>query len=146
MDINTFDGSKFVSVVALSTNNDATAGGTGDATEVTCAEIDLDGYTGGFLAIQYVTSLTADKTLAFETQYAGADTTGGSLTTDAVVESSTVVKTGAATAAQGVKIVDLGDIRQYKRFSKFKVTPELSHSGTDTATWSVAFVGFKRNS
>jgi hypothetical protein len=111
-----------------------TAAGSGDATEVTGNVIDLLGYTSLEYVHQYTTTLTADKTLALLTKYQTSPD-NSTWATAVTLQASTVVKTGAATAADGVHTLTLvtGNL---PRYIKFLVTPDLSHSGTDTATVS----------
>lgn len=137
---------EFMGAEVITIDNDATAAGTGDATEVTGAEIDMEQYESGYIEIGYVTTLTADKTLSFETQQADCDTSGGSYTADAAVQAATVVATGAQTGLEGIHKIDLPSetLKALKRYVKFKITPDLSHTGTDTCTWSATFHGIKR--
>lgn len=131
-------------VKVITIDNDALAAGTGDATEVTPSDdIDMDPYVSGYVEIAYVTTLTADKTLAFELQKEDSDTDGGSKSADAVVVASTVVATGAKIGYEGIYKIDITEemLKGYKRFVNFLVTPDLSHSGTDTVTWSATWHG-----
>lgn len=147
MDINSKDLAAYVDAKLLSANNDAVAAGSGDATEVTCAEIDMDPYDSGYIEIHYVTTLTADKTLSFGVQKEDSDAAGATKSADVDVLAATVVRTGACTAGTGILQVPIdGDVlKTYKRFVAFLITPDLSADGTDTCTWSATFHGVKRS-
>lgn len=115
----------------------ATAAGTGDNTAVESATIDRAGYTNTYdtavLNLSWLTTLTADKTLSFTVTYTHSD--DNSTYSDAVtLYAKTAVKTGAVTAGTGLTTIDF-DMSGLKRYVKISVTPDLSHSGTDTATW-----------
>lgn len=138
----------FLESKVITIDNDATAGGTGDATEVTPGDdIDMAPYVSGMVHIHYVTSLTADKTLSFALQKEDSDTDGGSKSADVDVLTATVVKTGAASAVEGTYDIPISaeQLKGWKRYVNFLVTPDLSHSGTDTVTWSATWIGLKRN-
>lgn len=141
------DVGEYVEVKNISCDNDALAGGTGDATEVTGDDIDMDGYVSGKVAIHFVTSLTADKTLSFELQKEDSAAEDGSKSADVVVQASAVAVTGAQTGYEGVVEIDIpyDTLKGWKRWVAFLITPELSHTSTDTVTWSATFIGIKRN-
>ena len=121
----------------------ATAGGTGDATEVDGATVNRMTYgmpESAVLAIQYITSLTADKTLAFTITL--QDSADGSSWTDVTVSdfaSAITVKTGALTDSEDFHVshLNLKGLRQYVRA---QVKPDLSHTSTDTAVGNFCFV------
>lgn len=138
----------FLESKVITIDNDATAAGSGDATEVTPGDdIDMDPYLSGVVHIHYVTTLTADKTLSFALQKEDSDTDGGTKTADADVVTATVVKTGAATGYEGTYDIPISAemLKSYKRYVNFLITPDLSASGTDTVTWSATWIGLKRN-
>lgn len=114
----------------------AIAAGTGDNTAVESSAIDRAGairYDSAVLNLSYLTTLTADKTLSFTVTYTESDdnSTYGSAVT---LYAKTVVKTGAVTAGPGIVSIPM-DLTGLKRYVKLSVTPDLSHTGTDTATW-----------
>lgn len=114
----------------------ATAAGTGDNTAVESAAIDRAGavsYDSAVLNLSWLTTLTADKTLSFTVTYTESDddSSYGSAVT---LYAKAVVKTGAVTAGTGLTTIPF-DLIGTKRYLKISVTPDLSHSGTDTATW-----------
>lgn len=121
----------------------ATAGGTGDATEVDGATFNRLTYgmpQSALLVVQWITSLTADKTLAFTVTL--QDSADGSSWTDVSVTdlaSAITVKTGAATNSEDFWTckLKLSGLRQYIRA---QVKPDLSHTSTDTAIGNFHFV------
>ena len=148
MDVNFKDLENYVEVKIITADNDATAASTGDATEVTPGDdIDMDPYTSGLVVINYITTLTAAKTLSFGLQKEDSATDGGSKSADVEVLASTVVATGALTASHGVYVIPIpGDtLKSWARFVNLLITPDLSHTSADTVTWSASFIGLKRN-
>jgi hypothetical protein len=109
-----------------------TAAGSGDNTEITGNSIDLMGYTSLEIVTHYTTTLTAEKTLSLLTKYE-TSANGSDWNTAVTLQASTVVRTGATTAVDGVHALSLVTAG-LPRYIRFKVTPDLSHSGTDTAT------------
>ena len=86
------------------------------------------------------TTLTADKTLSLAIAYQSSSD-GSNWDTAVSLQDATVAKTGAATGAVGQVSHSL-DLRTLKRYIRFNYTPDLSHSGTDTAvTFCVADLG-----
>lgn len=118
----------------------ATAAGTGDNTAVTGVSIDRAGYESAKVTVGYLTTLTADKTLSLAIAYQ-TSSDNSNWDTAVSLQDATVAKTGAATAAVGQVSHSL-DLRTLKRYIRFNYTPDLSHSGTDTAvTFCVADLG-----
>lgn len=116
----------------------ATAGGTGDATAVTGATIDRQGFGSGKLSIAYLTTLAATKTLSFAVEY--QDSADGSTWNTAVaIQASTVAATGALTASVG-KVEFSVDLTGLQRYVRFNFTPDLSNTATDTALCAATFV------
>lgn len=119
----------------------ATAAGTGDGTAVTGASIDRKpkggiGFGSCTLALAYLTTLAAAKTLAFqvEVQESADDGAGApaSWETATVLQASTVQATGALTASVGIlEIKDTG-FSSRKQWVRYNFTPELSNTATDT--------------
>ena len=145
MEVTCRDMGHFVGSNVVTIDNDALAAGTGDATEVTGANIDVSGYDSGKLLISYVTSLTADKTLSFAVdKREGASDALCTADTDVALLAATVVKTGAATGYEGVLELDI-DFSGKKQYLGLDITPDLSHSGTDTCTWSAVLIGLKKS-
>jgi hypothetical protein len=123
-----------------------TAGGAGDATKVTGQTIDRMGYESLSLGIGYYAELADTKTLAFAVEYQfSAD--GSNWDTAVVVQASTVKATGATptTDYHGVAKYDL-DLQSLgsamKRYIRFNITPDLSNTASDLATWvAIAALG-----
>lgn len=115
---------------------DATAAGAGDATKITGDAIDRLAAGGPFesavVHINWRTSLTAAKTLslALEVQES-ADNSNWD--TAVALFAATVVATGEQTALDGVTEYDDVDFYTRKRYVRYNVTPDLSHTATDTA-------------
>lgn len=126
-----------------SAGNTATAAGTGDATEVNGAIIDLNAYgnpRSAKLVITYVTTLTAAKTLSFASDVDHGD--ASNLSDTAVLDAgftTTVVRTGAVTAGVGTVELDV-NLAAAKRYVRANATPDLSHTSTDTVAWSQTWV------
>ena len=119
--------------------NVITAAGAGDATKVTGETIDLLGYGSVALLVPWFANLTAAKTLSFTCEY---QTSADNSTWATAVElyAATVVAT-ATGASKGVKETAL-NTSALPRYIRFNITPDLSHSGTDVATYfAVAVLG-----
>jgi hypothetical protein len=115
----------------------AVAAGSGDNTAVVSATIDRAGYTNTYdsavLNLAYLTTLTADKTLSFTVSYTHSDD-DSTYSSAVTLQAATVARTGAVTAGTGLVTIPF-NMEGIKRYVKISVTPDLSHSGTDTATW-----------
>jgi hypothetical protein len=116
----------------------ATAAGTGDATAVTGATVDRQGFGSGKAVVAWKTTLTADKTLAIAVEY--QDSADGSSWNAAVaLQASTVVKTGAATNAVGEEEFNIS-FAGLQRYVRINFTPDLNNSGTDTAVVAATII------
>lgn len=124
-----------------------TAGGTGDGVKITGQTIDR--LSSGCMAdscqvaTAYLASLTAAKTLSLAHEY--QDSADGSTWNTAVVlEASTVKETGAGNK-RGVDEHDI-NLRSLQRYIRVNVTPDLSHTSTDTCTFAtiVTLGGFSK--
>lgn len=112
----------------------ATAGGTGDATEVTGATVDRLGFGSAAVAIAYTTTLAATKTLSLAVSVQESDD-GTNWDTAEVLQAATVQATGdtgGSTETGVLKIVDSYETRA--RYVRYNVTPDLSNTATDTAS------------
>jgi hypothetical protein len=114
------------------------AGGTGDGVKIT--GVTLDRYNGNAMADScvlqtgWLAALADTKTLslAHELQES-AD--GSTWDTAEAIQASTVVGTSSGgTNERGVSVHDI-NMRGRKRYIRFNVTPDLSATGTDTATF-----------
>ena len=114
----------------------ATAGGSGDATEVDGATFDRGSYgmpESALLYIQYITNLTAAKTLAFTVtfQESDDDSTWADVTVSDLASAITV-KTGAASNSEDFWTCKV-NLQNRKRYVRMQVKPDLSNTSTDTA-------------
>lgn len=116
----------------------ATAAGTGDNTKVSGACIDIQGYNAAKLVIAYTTTLTAAKTLSFTVEYNQVETDATAFETAVELYPKTVVQTGAGTKT-GTLEIDL-KLADKKRYFGVNITPDLSHTSTDTALWAASLV------
>jgi hypothetical protein len=116
-----------------------TAAGTGDNTAVTGATIDRRGYGSAHLVIQYKTTLTDTKTLAFAVEYQESDD-GSTWDTATALQASTVALTGSSSTNALGKVEFDVDLSLKKRYIRFNYTPDLNNSGTDTAVTSATCV------
>ncbi|HSF40312.1 MAG TPA: hypothetical protein VLT87_11010 [Thermoanaerobaculia bacterium] len=116
-----------------------TAGGTGDATEVDGEWIDRRGFHSLSVFFIYTSSLTATKTLSLAANLQDASDSSGTGAADfGDAYAATVQATGAGTKI-GVKQLDF-DLRMASSHVRIQYTPDLSHTGTDTATVAVLYV------
>ncbi|WP_192246076.1 hypothetical protein [Mesorhizobium silamurunense] len=143
-----YNGGAYCRTAFQAINKTATAGSTGDATEVDCAWVDRKGDKGiamsAKLIITYTTALGQGNTLSFALNFQDADTIGGSGAADyADAVSATVAATGdsgGSTETGTVEVdVDLGGARE---FIRAQITPDLNRANTDTLEWSAALVFF----
>lgn len=113
-----------------------TAAGAGDNVEVVAAAgIDMIDYMSAKLVVYCRHTLTAAKTLAL-TIKVGESADNVSFDADETLVTAAVVATGASTngeTAYELKL-DLSALKARKRYLRFKITPDLSNSATDTAT------------
>lgn len=121
-------------------NTSATAGGSGDATEVSGAWIDVTNYESLKVLVPYTTTLAADATLSFAANLQDATAIGGTNAADfGTAVAATVVRTGAVTAGTGVVEMDF-DVSQARGFVRVQLTPDLSAANTDTLAFSAVYV------
>ena len=118
----------------------ALAAGTGDATKVTSPDIDRLGYMSGTLLISGQATLQYAKTLSFTIDIQDCSTADGTF-----ASYSAVAKTAYVTGASGGSTayftipVDV-NLEGADRYLNIDITPDLSATGTDTATWAAAMV------
>lgn len=114
-----------------------TAGGTGDETAITGQTIDTQAQRGDSMVFGVVAyaSLANTKTLKVAAELQETDDPTGSWDTAEALYTATVLATGATptTEYHAVKISHV-DLRMRKRYIRFNCTPDLSNTGTDTAT------------
>ena len=130
-------------------NKTATAGGSGDATEVDGAWVDrqLDDIglaLSAKLVITFTATLETGETLSFSGNFQDATSSAGAGADDfSTAFTATVVATGdsAGSTETGTYEVDI-DLAGANRYIRSQITPNLSRSGTDTCEWSAAIVFF----
>jgi hypothetical protein len=116
----------------------ATAAGTGDATAVTGATIDRQGFGSAKVVVCWLTTLTAAKTLSLAVAYQdSAD--GSSWNTAVALQAATVMATGELTASKDEVEFNL-DMSGLQRYVRINFTPDLSHTGTDTAVVAATII------
>lgn len=120
----------------------ATAGGTGDATEVDGAWIDRQGFDSLKVVIAYTTTLAATKTLSLAANLQDASDSSGTGAADfGSALSATVVATGASGGSTETGVVELDfDVSGADQYVRIQFTPDLSATGTDTASISAIYV------
>jgi hypothetical protein len=118
-----------------------TAAGAGDNTEVNGEWIDRRGFHSLTVFLGYTTALTATKTLSLAANIQDATDSSGTGAADfGTPYPATVQATGAGTV-KGVRKLTF-DLRMAASHVRVQFTPDLSHSGTDTATvWAIYVLG-----
>lgn len=150
MDVNHDDCEEYFDVKPITLHNSVTSAGTGDATEVEGAMIDVDPYTSGFITVHAQTNLTADKTLtiAINVDSAATNTNTGTVT-DVVVAAATVIATGADSSVETAYVFPVpGSLLKRGttlRYVHFDITPDCNQTnGADNVNWGATFTGIKR--
>ncbi len=120
----------------------ATAGGTGDATEVDGAYIDRQGFSSLKVVIAYKAVLAQAKTLSIAANLQDATSSAGAGVADyGEAMASAVVATGDTGGSTETGVVELDfDISGADRYVRVQYTPDLNASGTDTASLSAVYV------
>lgn len=122
-----------------------TAAGSGDNTEITTAQLDLRDQFGTkrfgtlTLALAAVATLTATKALAVKAVRFehSDDATSWSDVEPGIVALTMLSNTGGTMA--NAAVVDC-NLLEAKRYVRAKFTPDLSHTGTDTAKVSALYL------
>lgn len=127
----------------ISNDSDApsliTAASTGDATEITGAYIDRQGFDHATVIVSYLAALSNTKSISIQAEVEHS-TTGSGAGTAVELQASTVEATSdGGTNESGVVVLDV-DLRGYGRYVRFNATPDLSNTVTDTAIVSVVAV------
>ena len=123
-----------------------TAAATEDNVKVTGETIDLgtglDRPDSGVLVVSGIASLQATETLTLAAELQESSD-GSTWDTAVAIYTATTVATGVTGGSTGLGFVKASHvkIKPRKQYIRFNVTPNLSASGTDTATWTAAFVG-----
>lgn len=120
----------------------ATAGGTGDATEKNCAYIDRQGFSSLKVVIAYSAALAEAKTLSIASNLQDATSSAGAGVADfGDAMASAVVATGGTGGSTETGVVELDfDISGADQYVRLQFTPDLSATGTDTATLSAVYI------
>lgn len=120
----------------------ATAGGTGDATEKDCAYIDRQGFSSLKVVIAYSATLAATKTLAVAANLQDATSAAGAGVADyGDAMASAVVATGATGGSTETGVIELDfDVSGAGRYVRVQYTPDMSATGTDTATLAAVYI------
>lgn len=128
-------------------NNAATAGGSGDATEVNAAWIDRKGSKGVAgsmkVIVNYTATLSAGASLSFSGNMQDATSSGGTGAEDFgnVLPATIVASSVAGGTVTGTFELDV-DLGSAREFVRAQLTPDLSAANTDTAAWNVTYVLF----
>lgn len=125
-------------------NTAVTAGGSGDATEVDGAWIDVGDAEGISFLIGFTTTIQEAETLTIAANAQDADDSSGTNAADfGTAITATTVATGPSGdgTVTGVAIATF-NARAAREYMRIQFTPNLSASGTDTAAIScVAILG-----
>jgi hypothetical protein len=121
----------------VAANASLTAAGTGDATEVVGASIDTTALgvkcESVAFAIAASATLAATKTLTVAAKVEHSD--DGSSWSDLVASSTILTLTGASGGSTERGTAKIGvALENAKQFIRFRYTPDLSNTATDTAT------------
>jgi hypothetical protein len=121
----------------------ALAAGAGDNTEVDGGWVDRTGKFSAKVVISYTTTLAQDETLSFTANLQDASDSGGTGAADfGTAYAKTVVATGGTGGSTETGVVEIGDfnLMTADNFIQAQITPDLSASGTDVATWGAVIV------
>lgn len=126
---------------------DVTAGGSGDATEVDGAYIDVTDCESVVAVISGTTTLQEDETLAISANFQDATAIGGTGVADfGTALAATVVATGGTGGTTETFAVKLScDVSQSRGYVRLQFTPNASASGTDTAKVQMVYVRGGKN-
>lgn len=143
-----YNGGAYSRTEFVAINRTATAGGSGDNTEVNGAWIDrVDSNDHGIalsakLVIAYTATLAVGETLSFAGNFQDASDSSGTGAADYEdAWSSTVAATGASggSTETGTFEIDI-DLSGADQFVRAQITPNLSRGGTDTCEWAASLV------
>lgn len=120
----------------------ATAGGTGDTTEVNGAYVDRQGFSSLKVLIPYSAVLAATKTLSITANLQDATSSAGAGVADfGSAMASAVVATGPTGGGTVTGVVELDfDVSGADQYVRVQYTPDLSATGTDTANLAAVYV------
>lgn len=120
----------------------ATAGGTGDTTEVNGAYVDRQGFSSLKVLIPYSAVLAATKTLSIAANLQDATSSAGAGVADfGSAMASAIVATGPTGGGTVAGVVELDfDVSGADQYVRVQYTPDLSATGTDTANLAAVYV------
>lgn len=119
-------------------NGPIVAAGAGDAVEVNGATIDRKGFNSCVCLLPHEAALTASQTLTVAVQLQHGDESDAS---DMADLGAAYDVTSATLSASGEGLLSFNlDLSGVKRYFRLQVTPDLSHSSTDTAEVSSVVV------
>lgn len=143
------NGGAFCRTAFAAINKTATAGSTGDATEVNCEYVDRkQSDHGPFMSmkviITYTTTLAAAATLTFAGNMQDATSAGGAGVADyGNAFTATTIATGPSGGGTVTGTVEIDvDLSAAREFVRAQLTPNLSAANTDTLEWSATYVLF----
>lgn len=142
MHINTNDVGSCLAARYASAGIDATAGGSGDATEVNGAWIDRQNFGSVKVVVVYTATLAQDETLSVAGNLQDATDSSGTGAADfGTAYSSAVQATGGSGGSTETGVVEFDfDLQTAKQYVRMQFTPDLSASGTDTAEIAAIYV------
>lgn len=114
-----------------------TAAGAGDAVEVVGAVVDTRDFMSAKLNVYCRSTLAANKGLLLTVKVAESDD-GTTFGADQVLDTAVQVDGSASIQTNTEKVyekkIELSGLVVRKRYLKFKITPDLTNSATDTST------------
>ncbi|WP_338865171.1 hypothetical protein [Myxococcus stipitatus] len=137
MHANTQDFQVFYKAVGVA-GGGLTAGGAGDAVEVTSGAVDRNGFDSAQLLFTGATNCAAGQTLKATVKVAESED-GTTFGADETLANAVTVVAGGAAPQSFCFRVDLR-VANRKRFLRMRLTPDLSAASTDTAQWGAALV------
>ena len=121
---------------------DVTAGGSGDATEVSGAWVDRRGFSSVKAVITYTTTLAAAATLTFAANLQDASDgsgTGAADFGDALAATTFATGPGGGGTVTGVVELDFS-LYAADRFVRLQATPNLSAANTDVCEFGITYI------
>ena len=132
----------YIKAVIASVVTAVTAAGSGDNTEVDGVWIDRMGYNSLSVLIHYQATLAAAKTIAIAANLQDASDSSGTGAADygdAYAKTVQATGSGGGSTEKGVLKLDF-DLKTADRYVRVQFTPDLSASGTDTASLVASIV------
>ena len=122
--------------------SDAVAGGSGDNTAVVNASgIDTKNYSSALIVVNGTTTLAEGETLALTVATTECATSDDTYTAkETLADAVTIATGGTGGSTEAGSVGYLIDLDDYKRYTKFSFTPNLSAGSTDTADLSYSVI------